>query len=59
MDKMEDMEEEWNKMMSTMHKVDELIRKMPTDGIQEIHKEWDNVMNGITKMQNMMAEKRM
>lgn len=58
MDKVVGMREEWNKMISDMHRVDRIMRQIAVDETKEVKKEWDNMMNSVTKIQNLMEEKK-
>ncbi len=57
MDKMKKINMEWERMMESMNKIDELTKDMK--GMGEMKREWSKMMGSVAKMNSMMIHKDM
>lgn len=53
-DMMEEMREEWGKMMESMRKLDDMMKTMPAEKMEEKKMEWEKVKEDMNNMQGMM-----
>lgn len=53
----DDMKMEWNNMMSSMNKLDGMMKEMDMKGMEETSEKWDDMMDDAREMQDMMMEK--
>lgn len=51
---MEEMREEWGKMMESMRKLDDMMKTMPAEKMEEKKMEWEKVKEDMNNMQGMM-----
>jgi len=56
---MDKMKMEWDKMMTSMNNLNEMMKGMDMKGWEEMDMEWHKMMDSAKKMQDMMAMKKM
>lgn len=59
MEKMEEIKQEWEKMMESVHKMQGMMQDMDMEGMEDMKMEWDKMMGSIDKMKGMMMQKGM
>lgn len=56
MDKMDEMKELWEDMMEDRRKMEETMKGMDTEGMEDMKMEWDKMSQSMDKMQEMMMK---
>ena len=57
MDMMDGIKTEWDKMMSSMNKLNKMMKGKDMKGMEKMNNGWNHMMNDAKKMQGMMISK--
>lgn len=58
MDMNDGMKIEWDKVMDGLHKMQDMVKDMPMEGMEAIKMEWDKMMESAMKVDEMMKMKK-
>lgn len=56
---MAEIKDEWEDMVESKMKIDNMIKDMSMEGMEEMKSEWDKMTQSMDKIQEMMATKGM